>query len=415
MLLTWIRKALIVVLLLTTQRLCVFAQKNFIAGFVVTRNKDTLRGQIDFRDWDRNPGRIVFHEGENGTAMEYSAPDLAAFCAGDHRYESYTVHVFPYSNNPEELSSEQGLSAPYDTTIFLRVLTTGKVTLWEDRADAHTSYYFVSGKGGNPEQLRVITRISTVDGLTKYDQVAQYRNQLRFLLQDCEKTAGRIDRTEYQAGSLEKLIFAYNNCGRDTVEKRPNRGKILLFPIVGFTSSTLRFKGNDLAAYEHYKASPGLFAGAGALFIVPRNREKLSFLADLGWQHLHSVSDPITDIYSTNTGYIDYSLVKLDILFRYRYPAGGIRPFVEGGISNGLALGLNCYQRSIDRMGNFTYTEPMLGGSLRKHQEGWLLGAGIGGKRWTFEGRFESSSGISELTDVESPVKTWNLLVSYVL
>lgn len=414
--LTRVRCALLLVLLLVIEAPAVFAQRNFIDGYVVTRNKDTLKGQIDFRDWGINPDHIFFRQGETTKTEEYHAVDLAAFSTGDQHYESYTVHIAPYSSEPERLLSQEDIGAPYDTTVFLQVLTSGKLTLWEDRTSGGTDYYFVNGKDGRPEQLRVITRIATTDGTTGFSQEPVFRNQLSFLMRDCESIAGRIQRSEYTGSSLAKLFFAYNNCGKDTVEKRGSRGSVQFFPLVGFETSTMKFTGDDPVAYQHYKASSGIAAGAGFLFILPRNRQQLSFVADLAWQHFHSESDSAAEnSYINQAGHIEYSLLKLDILFRYRFPTDGIRPFVEGGFSNSFALGMNCYQGYTDRIGNTSYTSPIISGATRNHQEGWLLGAGVSGKRWTVEGRYEASTGISAATAVGSPVKSWYLLVSYAL
>ena len=410
------RKALTLALLLAIPILSVFAQKNFIDGYIVTKNKDSLRGQIDFRDWGVTPDHIVFRQGETGKADKYAAADLAAFGVNEQRYESHTVHVFPYSGTPEGLSSEDEIGAPYDTTIFLQVLTSGKMTLWEERTPDGTNYYFISGKSGKPEQLRVITKVFTTQGVTKIDQVDLYHNQLTYMLQDCDAAARRVQNTDYKANSLEKLIFAYNNCGKDTVEQRRDRGRVRVFPIAGYMSSKIRFTGDDPAAHQQYPSSSSLVAGAGALFIVPHNRQQLSFVTDVVWQHFHSVSDAAPEnVYINETGHIDYSLLKVEVLFRYRYPTDGIRPFLEGGVANSLALGLNCYESYVDRLDNSTYTSPLFNGSLHRYQEGWILGAGLSGKRWTIEGRFEASSGISEVTNVGSPVKTWYVLASFAL
>ena len=417
MLLTPFRSALLLAFLFAIGVPTVSAQRNFVDGYVVIRSNDTLKGQIDFRDWGTNPDHIFFRKGETAKAEEYRPLDLVAFGAGGHHYDSYTVHIAPYSSQPERLSSQEDIGAPYDTTVFLQVLTRGKLTLWEDRTGGGTDYYFVNGASGKPEQLLVITRISTTEGATTgFRQLAVFHDQLNGLMQDCETMRSRIMRSEYKGASLEKLFFAYNNCGKDTVEKRGSAGSVQIFPMVGFVSTAMKFTGYDAAAYQHYTGSSSIAAGAGALFIVPRNRQQLSFVADIAWQHVHSESDSVAETnYLSEAGHIDYSLLKLDILFRYRYPSGAVRPFLEGGMSNGVALGMNCYQGATNSLDNSHSTATMFDGSLRKHQEGWVLGAGLSGKRWTVEGRYEASTGISEVIDIGSPVKSWYVLVSYAL
>src|SRR6478609_5778328 len=70
-----VRLALIVMFLVVNQ--CMYAQKNFVQGLVVLNNGDTLRGQIDYRNWEVNPLNIQFQD--NGGIKKFSPEDLAGF------------------------------------------------------------------------------------------------------------------------------------------------------------------------------------------------------------------------------------------------------------------------------------------------------------------------------------------------
>lgn len=407
-------KAVIFSLTLFLPGLTAGAQKNFVAGYIVTQNADSLSGEIDFRDWSLNPAHITFRRGAAEKGSEWSVADLKAFGVNGQRYESFFVHVFPFSRNPESLESTEQIERPYDTTVFLEVIARGKLTLWEYRTGGGMNYYFVNGTDDKPEQLRVITTIHTEEGISQVEQEELFKNQLGFRLRDCPAAASLIVSARYNVGSLEKLFFFYNNCGKDTLEEKKGGLGVRVYPLIGYFSSKVRFAGTAPAASQSYPAHSSLTCGAGALFILPRQRQQFSFVTDVLWQHFQSASNTISvNNFTTESGHLGYSLLKVEILFRYRYPTEGWRPFVEGGMANSATFGLNCYQTSVDDLHHSTDNEPLFNGGLRHYQQGLILGAGVGAKRWTVEGRFEASSGISNVEGTASPTRTWYILLSY--
>lgn len=396
------------------------AQENFVEGYIVKTDHDSLRGQIDYRDWSVNPGHIVFLDASTGIKRVFGTSDLLAFGVKNERYESHPVHIRPYSIRPEELTNQEEVGNPYDTTLFLQVLTSGKLSLWELRQASGANYFFITGKEGGPDQLLVITQIVSADGTTKFDQQEVFKDQLAALMSDCKTLHGRIGRTEYRESPLRSLVFSYNHCGTDTaIEGRQEHhgAEIRFFPIAGFMTSKITVAGsNDPAVSQQWPSSSSVVAGAGALLLLPRSRQQFSFVADLAWQRWHSESNTIVINSFTNaTGHIDYSLLQLDLLFRYRYPSGKLRPFLEAGMANAMALTMNCYQRNSNPTDGTHYDEPLLGGALNHYQQGWILGAGVGGRHWSLEGRWETSQGISQSLNTSSRTNTVYLLASFPL
>lgn len=360
-------------------------------GYILKKNKDSLRGQIDYKDWNANPELIWFRDARTGTKSAFGTAELFAFGVNNERYECHTVHIRPYSVHPEILTSQEDVGNPYDTTVFLQLIVSGKMSLWEYRQQSGTNYYFVSVEQGKSDQLRLETWVSTTQGMTRFEQREVYKNQLTYLMSDCQTVQRSIARTEYNENSLRKLIFSYNNCGKDTAASREPGGRgssVQFFPIAGYMTSRVKFGGSDdMEVSQQWPASGSLVAGAGALILLPRNRQQFSFVTDLVWQRFHSESTTTgINYFTTETGHIDYSMLQLDILFRYRYPSGKIRPFLEGGMANAAVLSMNCYETSKDLTDGTSTNEALLGGSLNHYQQGWILGAGVSGRHWSVEG-----------------------------
>ena len=110
-----------------------------------------------YKDWGASPSQIIFRTRDETAVL--GPADVLAFGVNGERYETYRVHVIPYSKNPTGLPGGGQIDHPYDSTVFLQVVVTGKLTLWELRTKLQTSYFFISGKTGKPDQLLLITRL----------------------------------------------------------------------------------------------------------------------------------------------------------------------------------------------------------------------------------------------------------------
>ncbi|HEX3933053.1 MAG TPA: hypothetical protein VHW43_00150, partial [Puia sp.] len=93
----------------------VHGQKNFMDGYIVDKNRDSLRGQIDYRDWGTNPDHILFRQTAMDKGKELGTAELLAFGVSGDRYETHTVHIFPYMPNPEQMMINDTAGAAYDT------------------------------------------------------------------------------------------------------------------------------------------------------------------------------------------------------------------------------------------------------------------------------------------------------------
>jgi len=69
---------LIVLSFLLVPSVNVSAQKNFIDGYIITLKKDTLKGKIDYREWNLNPSLIHFTDAA-GKIDIFRPDDIAGF------------------------------------------------------------------------------------------------------------------------------------------------------------------------------------------------------------------------------------------------------------------------------------------------------------------------------------------------
>ena len=375
-----------------------FSQESYQDGYIVIAKGDTIRGLIDFRDWLVNPVSVNFQRARTGERASYGPQDLAGFFVNGEVYRSYRVRVYPYSRNPVTVLSPEWHGDPYDSLVFLRLITRGRLNLYSYRNRADVTYFFLQSSSATPEQLRVSNRIIEKNGENSMETDELYRFQLADWLADCPKTAERPVNVAYTESALRKLIFTYDNCGKDTVEQEPTRigdKGISVTPMIGYFHSALHVSQQNLTNWPAYS---GVTGGLGIQALLPRTRGQFGFLADILFSHFYSQSGTYqVNDFTTENGVFDFNKLSLDLQFRYFYPAGRVRPFLGVGLSNTLLFSNKSTHYQHDVISGQNSPLPIFGldGGIRTYQIGFLGEAGIAAGRWTLEARYEATSGLS--------------------
>lgn len=107
------------------------AQSNYKAGYVVTPKGDTIKGFINYKEWEYNPSRIEFKSSINAPAKTaYSLENAIAFAITDR--ENYRRFTLPVSQDLVEYSSlSQDIdSTTATTTAFFKIVASGKMLLY---------------------------------------------------------------------------------------------------------------------------------------------------------------------------------------------------------------------------------------------------------------------------------------------
>jgi len=192
---------------------------------------------------------------------------------------------------------------------------------------------------------------------------------------------------------------------------------VFFLPIIGFLNSNVGFSASSRPwqgmMFPSYNTLTG---GVGALFILPRRRQQQSILADLLYNHFqaHSNTTRAND-YLTDDATLNYNAWNLNLQFRYRFPTGNIRPFLQVGFSNTLITGNKSIRHEHDDIGDTNDYRPFLDDGFRKYWVGWVAGAGIMAGRFCIEGRASGGPGISSFSSTSSPVTNLYFLLSYAL
>src|SRR6185503_16599019 len=121
-----------------------FAQSNFKPGYVVDLKGDTLKGNIDYREWEKNPRQISF-KNNAGTIAIYTPQNSKAFAVnGLEYYEQHAVKISLDKIDPTIAGGVVDTSYRIDT-VFLKAITLGRyLSLYRYDDDIKPRFYALS-------------------------------------------------------------------------------------------------------------------------------------------------------------------------------------------------------------------------------------------------------------------------------
>ncbi len=402
-----------------------YAQENLQDGYIVSVQGDTVRGRIDYSDWVATPSRIDFQDGKTGLRSSFGLTQLLGFGVHQEVYRRYDVHIAPYSQDPAVVTASSWNGNPYDTVVFLRLVTSGRLTLYYYRDLLDVTYFFFQRQGKMPEQLVIRNRVIRASAKTDVLTDALYQYQLADLVATCSLVAERPVKVAYEENALRKLIDTYNGCGKEDGGRKRGLVRLGIIPMIGYLHSAVKPGGNTDAAHAGFPAYNGPTGGVGVLIQPARGRlsrlggghKRVALLVDGLYDHFSVSSGKFQkDFYETYSGKMEFDEVKIDLQLRYMYPLGGdYRPFVGVGFSNSLIINNNSTQKLFDASNSQTIRQPLFGSteSIRTYRPGGFVTLGVLWGRLSVEGRFERTAGLTNLPGVTTPVTNFSVLAGF--
>ena len=122
------------------------AQANFQPGLIVNPKGDTIRGTIDFRDWENSPKSILFKSDASAAPQKLAGDQVKFFSVSVGHLEAFEGYMGPITTDNTDinhLSIGRDSSFKIDT-IFLRVLQDGKRLKLLTYTDAQKTRFFMA-------------------------------------------------------------------------------------------------------------------------------------------------------------------------------------------------------------------------------------------------------------------------------
>ncbi len=209
----------IVSLVLLLFSLFTFSQQNYLPGYVINTNGDTLKGFIDYRNWDRNPSEINFKsELENGNRA-FTPLDIIEFGVHDEIYIGRIIDIETSPEMPKREKPDSELHLRLDT-VFLQALYIGEKSLYHYRLNDGKDLFYISQNSDlellvYKKYLKKLQReeATTIDQIGHYSVLKnnKYRGQLILYFDDYPIIKERISSTTYTKESIIKLFNQKNS------------------------------------------------------------------------------------------------------------------------------------------------------------------------------------------------------------
>lgn len=403
-----------------------FSQQNYLPGYIVQLNGDTLHGVIDYRNWERNPGKTIFKKTAGEKESVYLPLDIKTFGVKDEVYQSAIVQREISANNLDNINFDSELYFLTDT-VFLQTIVAGAKSLYFYSDNSGKEQFYI--KLNSKYELLMHKKYKDIqDGPYGKQQVVtennKYLGQLAFYLQACPSIQTNLRGIRYDKKSLENIFLSYYKCTQEkiTFHKKTEKLSLQIGALAGITITTLHLRSDmyDYLATTNFQQSVNFMPGIFFDIILPRNNGKWSICNEITLT-TYKMSGRF-DIYHNENYYtnnyltIGYSYLNMKNMLRFKYPVGKIFIYLDGGVSNGYAVHETNYRRKETQFytpGTMDIVESKAILNTAKSEIGYLFGAGVRFKNYSFEIREERGSGMSNSQEVGSFTNRLYFLLGY--
>lgn len=379
----------------------------------VTANGDTLRGKVQYENWDQNPTSIWFSNQEDAY-KSYQPVDLQSFRVGDDMYIGAEVDVEKSSRESESLSFKTKLRL-VRKTVFLKVLVMGPKCLLHYK-DASSNDFFYIRTDSTIKLLEYKRVYDYVDGKTSVREIKKYVGQLSLYLNDRPDLQGVINKVDYTQSSMIALFEKYyKDLGTVSIlESSKQKVKVNFGMYAGPTINSILFSGSSFPEFTYGLAmtKPTLTTGLYFEISEPRNFGRWSFYNDIQYDAYNFSSK-----YSTNT-YTVRSILNLDFLkwntmLRYKILVGNFSVYVAGGAFVAFLVNQTNSQtvESINTGTTLSSGEALEG--VSHTFSNYVLSTGLLYKKWTIEARIGEGGCISPYTYLRMDAVNCCILLGY--
>jgi len=263
------------------------AQVNFQPGTIVTLTGETRNGQIDYREWKKNPRTISFKSGNESNSTEYSVATLAYFeITGKEKYIRAAVRMDMRPVEMIQLTPEQADTVKTDTVFLREIFVNNKVSLY--LFSDFKSHFFIKETGADFEELAFKVQLLSSEKGTYLDTKNLFRGQLQKFIgsnPNRKKIESRLKRLRYTEHDLTDFLTSVT--GNANNDDKSTKTKPDFFLQAGMQYSALKVSGNTPLTAFHFSNSVTPLFGAGIDFKSNRNFSDFVFRIEATYSSLH--------------------------------------------------------------------------------------------------------------------------------
>lgn len=365
--------------------LSINAQANYLPGYVVNNEGDTISGEISRGDWAKYPKLIYFKSDTDQKRKKFRPTDIKAFKVKGDVFESAIVEIEISPIMTSKLEHDSRIKTKVDT-VFTKLMVSGEKGLYL-LIDENKKENYYARVGDDYSLLKYKRYLKKKDGKDFAMENKKYAGQLSLYFKDCPSVEKEIFKeARYTEKYLTTLFIAYQNCKNPEFSHKKEKEKpfIRLGVLAGI-------KLDKSPGYDSKSALGLNFAGGAAFEIVfPRNIKHWSIYnevilsGDKGSSYYEEIHD--VDWFTIKEYRHEYSFVNITNTARFNFTIKGYGVFVDAGITNTIAVGNPSFYRKEHI--KFFSDETLIEGyyePVRRRSMGMTAGMGIKLNRLFFE------------------------------
>ncbi|WP_194775355.1 hypothetical protein [Pararhodonellum marinum] len=343
-----------------------FGQSDFRAGYVITLERDTLFGLVDYKESALNSKKCRFIDYNNSMTNDFNPKEIFGY--GFNQDKFFESKEVVKENNEVD-------------RVFIQVLVKGQASLYRYKDD----FYLEKEESG-------LLRLTDPKVLVEKNGRKYYRKPIKHigifnsLLTDCKYSISKFDKVEVDEKSFTEVVESYNECtGLPYIAYKEEKPWTVtqIGLVFGYNASQanmvsrLSYESHlDGSSYTNF--SPGL--GLSFKFLAPRINEKLGITIDLiGRNQLYKVFSGQRDVLNSTNSYMTLSFFELKIPYGLTYTLTGKKtsPFFSGGASH--TLHFNRHSEAIyeNNQAGVVYTSRGHGQEINDFQMGIWASLGV--------------------------------------
>lgn len=172
------------------------AQANFLDGYILTTENDTVFGKIDNRAYSDNSQYCDFKKKDTDSVKRYYPDKIYGYRFTNGKY---------YISKDVEVDKKQ-------VRLFLEYLINGNLNIYFFMDEGNKGHYFASKESSPIKELKYSEKTTIIDGRQMLDESKEYVGLLTYFTMDCEKIRSEIPKmNEIDHKKLIKFAENYHN------------------------------------------------------------------------------------------------------------------------------------------------------------------------------------------------------------
>jgi hypothetical protein len=316
------------------------AQTNYHSGYIVKNNGDTVKGYIDYREWDRSPKSINFKTDANNkqTDKYYPASINGFVITGMEKYISYLGKISMDKNNFPDLPLDIDTSMVRDT-VFLKVVYQGSSVSLLENKDNIKLRLFIMEVNKMPMELIFHQYYGDSNNLRNVDIYRSLLLQISQIYDPADnKLITAINYSRFREGDILDIIKMVNKDKKQSLQSMAGGSRF--FAGISYTQNITSFVG-DVEFVGAKSNNSALHVSIGIDVFTNKNTQKLIFRNTLSF---YSISPKFTITSDQRYAYGDtfnppqpYSFDQYTLTFTPQflyniYNKDNIKLFIDAGL-----------------------------------------------------------------------------------